>query len=62
MGHWKRHGRERDGAEDLPAGARQAEVVYEPVAGGEQPAIEAEHREDQIGEGLAGAFTIVRGQ
>ena len=43
-----------NGAEDLPAGARQAKIGDQPIAGCEHAAVEPEQVEHEIGQGIAG--------
>src|SRR5258708_25604917 len=47
-----------DGAEDLPAGARQAELGDQPVSGGKHSAVEPEQVENEIGQGIAGGRSL----
>jgi len=47
----QRRGRGREGARDPPAGAGQAEVMNERVAGFDQVAVEAEDFDDETGQG-----------
>ena len=43
-----------DGAEDLPAGARQPESRDQPVARRQKQAVQPEQVEDEVGQGVAG--------
>jgi hypothetical protein len=43
-----------DGAEDLPAGAREAERRHQPIACGQHQAVDPEQIQDEVGQGVPG--------
>src|SRR5271169_1048505 len=47
-----------DGPEDLPTGARQPEPRNQPIACGQNQAVEPENVEDEVGQGIAGRRSL----